>query len=373
MNSYEREREARIKHNQQRMQELGLPQLRAALEKELKSTPVRKARASRLQHEGPVRRSGRSAGAQNYNEEVLAGLKEADSVPRRPLALAKAESSADSASTPSRVVRVQGGRVYDSEWGITCHWCRQKTLDESVTCTKPECGLGKLPVTFCQMCLRNRHGEDVEQARASGVWVCPSCRGSCGEGCIGSCCNCGPCRKKAGLTPTHQMIKQAREAGFTNVHDFLVHRHTGESQKELHARKAHLPWCSSAPAEQAPDADAQQQAPATSTIVADAAVSITLAVSVGSNKSPAPTIDASASKQEAQPAGTKQDVDLTTLLGPAKKGVQVQGMQAAGKSKGSIPEAAVDDAQSADCKPMTRKQRILQSIGLKTPGAAAVA
>lgn len=31
-----------------------------------------------------------------------------------------------------------------------------------------------------------------------------------------------------GLAPTHQLIKQAREAGFTNVHDFLVHQSTGK-------------------------------------------------------------------------------------------------------------------------------------------------
>ena len=28
---------------------------------------------------------------------------------------------------------------------------------------------------------------------------------------------------QAGLGPTHQIIKEARAAGFTNAHDFLVH------------------------------------------------------------------------------------------------------------------------------------------------------
>lgn len=77
-----------------------------------------------------------------------------------------------------------------------------------------------------KMCLRNRHGEDVVRAEASGIWVCPTCRGTCGEGCR-LCCNCGPCRKKAGLAPTHQVIKEARAAGFDNVHDFLVWQSTG--------------------------------------------------------------------------------------------------------------------------------------------------
>ena len=43
----------------------------------------------------------------------------------------------------------QGGRVYDSKYGVTCHWCRQKTLEEHVTCTHPSCGEGRrLAVSF---------------------------------------------------------------------------------------------------------------------------------------------------------------------------------------------------------------------------------
>lgn len=46
-------------------------------------------------------------------------------------------------------VRVQGGRVYDSKFGVTCHWCRQKTLEDHVTCTRPNCGGGRrLPTSF---------------------------------------------------------------------------------------------------------------------------------------------------------------------------------------------------------------------------------
>jgi hypothetical protein len=139
-------------------------------------------------------------------------------------------------------VRVQGGRVYDSRYGVTCHWCRQKTLEAHIECTSQTCGGGsRLRVAFCRMCLRNRHGEDVEQAIASGKWICPVCRGSCGPGCV-SCCNCGPCRKRAGLGPTHQIIKQARLAGFTNVHDYLVARETKESPDEISARKVAHAW-----------------------------------------------------------------------------------------------------------------------------------
>jgi len=57
-----------------------------------------------------------------------------------------------------------------------------------------------------------------------------------------TCCNCGPCRKKAGLAPTHQIIGLARSHGFDNVHDYLVHQNTGESREEIAARKLEFPW-----------------------------------------------------------------------------------------------------------------------------------
>ncbi len=139
-------------------------------------------------------------------------------------------------------VRRQGGRIYDSENGVTCHWCRQKTLEDHVVCTSDNCSGGsKLPVSFCRMCLWNRHGENVYDAIAGGTWVCPRCRGGCGEGCT-SCCNCGPCRKKNGLSPTHQMVKLARTSGFDNVHDYLIHIKTGESASKISKRKLEFEW-----------------------------------------------------------------------------------------------------------------------------------
>lgn len=134
-----------------------------------------------------------------------------------------------------------GGRVYDSELGVTCHWCRQKTVETHVQCVGEACQGARLPLSFCGMCLRNRHGEDIDDAVASGCWECPRCRGSCGEGCV-TCCNCGPCRKKAGLSPTHQIIGLARANGFDNVHDYLVHQATGENAEDIAARKLSFSW-----------------------------------------------------------------------------------------------------------------------------------
>ena len=135
-----------------------------------------------------------------------------------------------------------GARVYDSELGVTCHWCRQKTVETHVFCTAEGGGKGRsAPLAFCGMCLRNRHSEDIDAAVASGIWTCPRCRGSCGDGCV-TCCNCGPCRKAHGLAPTHQVIQLARGAGFDNVHDYLVHGATGLTPDVLLERKKSFNW-----------------------------------------------------------------------------------------------------------------------------------
>ena len=132
--------------------------------------------------------------------------------------------------------------MYDSEKGTTCHWCRQKTVETHVECVGDECQNGtSRPVQFCGMCLRNRHGEDIDLAVASGCWLCPKCRKSCGPGCD-LCCNCGPCRKKAGLSPTHQVIRIARENGFDNVHDYLVWEKVGGTPESIKMRKKKFKW-----------------------------------------------------------------------------------------------------------------------------------
>ena len=78
-------------------------------------------------------------------------------------------------------------------------------------------------------------------AIASGAWVCPPCRGGCGPGC-NLCCNCSLCRKKAGLPATGQVLPSARRAGFSDVHDYLVHLNTGEGPEAIAGRKEGHPW-----------------------------------------------------------------------------------------------------------------------------------
>lgn len=225
--------------------------------------PAKRAKPPKPEIVSPARRSVRPRKEVNYDEnsreQVLkekVTLKERkdlaldpEEVERLRKQYAEAEEIVTDTSKKPRAavdsgkgVRIQGGKVYDSKHGVTCHWCRQKTLEDNVTCTHPGCGKGKrLPTTFCKNCLKNRHGEDCAQANKSNSWVCPGCRVSCGPGCV-SCCNCGPCRKKLGLEPTHQVARLAKEAGFSNVHDYLVHLSTGESAKELASRKLKHAW-----------------------------------------------------------------------------------------------------------------------------------
>ncbi|GLJ25625.1 hypothetical protein SUGI_0490910 [Cryptomeria japonica] len=136
-------------------------------------------------------------------------------------------------------VRRQGGRLYDSVNGKTCHWCRQKTVENHVQCCK-------CPIRFCGPCLKNRNGEDIVLEMQEGnSWVCPKCRNGCGPGC-NQCCNCGPCRKSQGLEKTGIIVHHARGAGFSNAHDYLVFQNTHESPYEIACRKKGRGWCKSA-------------------------------------------------------------------------------------------------------------------------------
>ena len=212
----------------------------------------RRRQAKEVVPEELRRRSTRERNAVNYAEvdsfRSLAGVDDEDLAAARRRGGGQARANVGAAKLValgekdfrSRRYSV-GSRVYDSENGVTCHWCRQKTVETHVTCTAEGCGRGRMPVSFCGMCLRNRHGEDIDDAVASGEWVCPKCRGNCGEGCV-TCCNCGPCRKAAGLSPTHQMISIARSNGFDNVHDYLVHSVTNATPAQLLARKTSFAW-----------------------------------------------------------------------------------------------------------------------------------
>lgn len=267
--AFEVDRERRIAANKRKLEELGICGAVDSLcssQTHASKTTQRKRKLAEPSAE-PSRRSDRAIKRVNYSEDdfpkkafgssarrlLIRKLDDASAVVAN-LRLAHGREAGQDAHACARSVqkrgpqdsgkgvRIQGGRIYDSKFGMTCHWCRQKTLEDKVTCTMPNCGGGRrMPTSFCKMCLWNRHGEDVAAAEDSGCWVCPGCRGSCGRGCL-NCCNCGPCRKKQGLPPTHQIAKEARENGFSNVHDYLVYLVTRESSEVIAARKSMCAW-----------------------------------------------------------------------------------------------------------------------------------
>ncbi|CAL8468960.1 g8501 [Coccomyxa elongata] len=102
-------------------------------------------------------------------------------------------------------IRVQGGRIYDSKTGTTCHQCRQKTVEVKAKC-------GTCTMYFCPRCLLNRYGEEVDKVNQLPKWSCPKCR---------DICNCSNCRKKRGLEATGILANMSKAAGFTSVSDLL--------------------------------------------------------------------------------------------------------------------------------------------------------
>ncbi|XP_071958027.1 cell division cycle-associated protein 7-like [Antedon mediterranea] len=101
-------------------------------------------------------------------------------------------------------------KVYNSEYGTTCHQCRQKTLDMKTICRAESC-FG-VRGQFCGPCLRNRYGEDAKTCLKDPEWFCPPCRGDC---------NCSFCRKKKGRHATGILIHLAKHSGFNSVREYL--------------------------------------------------------------------------------------------------------------------------------------------------------
>lgn len=156
-----------------------------------------------------VRAAARDGGVETSFSPPLAGAALVGYVPD-PLSVLPASPSTCPAA-PKRVrrkdpgVRLQGGRIYDSANGTTCHQCRQKTAEVKAACTR-------CPMHFCPRCLENRYSERVEEVNATGTWECPKCRKEC---------NCSNCRKKQGLQATGILATIAKRAGFGSVSALL--------------------------------------------------------------------------------------------------------------------------------------------------------
>ncbi|XP_068558607.1 cell division cycle-associated 7-like protein isoform X2 [Cebidichthys violaceus] len=102
------------------------------------------------------------------------------------------------------------GKIWDKVHGISCHQCRQKTLDTKTVCRSGFCV--KARGRFCGPCLKNRYGEDICDVLLDPTWSCPICR---------EVCNCSMCRKKEGRCATGILVGLARYNGHDNVHNYL--------------------------------------------------------------------------------------------------------------------------------------------------------
>ncbi|XP_006663533.1 cell division cycle-associated 7-like protein [Oryza brachyantha] len=102
-----------------------------------------------------------------------------------------------------------GKRIYDQVRGQTCHQCRQKTLGHHTRCCKCQIVQGQ----YCGDCLYMRYGENVLEAKNNPNWICPVCRGIC---------NCSICRTKKGWFPTGCAYRKVVSLGYKSVAHYLI-------------------------------------------------------------------------------------------------------------------------------------------------------
>ena len=106
----------------------------------------RKPRVRVIVPESERRRSGRERVAINYAEKYGLDDEEDAAAARQSSLHAPAASGRKKPKlaqlTDGDFARRRfsvGARVYDSELGVTCHWCRQKTVETHVFCTAEAC------------------------------------------------------------------------------------------------------------------------------------------------------------------------------------------------------------------------------------------
>nr|ACL54473.1 unknown [Zea mays] len=259
---YERERDARIRENMERMQKLGILDL-----------------AHTLSHCAAA--SGLGTGSGRWRRKPVepgsaggARVKPASPAPsRRPLRLKDVEPVTYREIEPKKEKRSEGGktvlmevgakeeiyteehdkllgtcntpwtlfvdgygkdgkRIYDQVRGQTCHQCRQKTLGHHTSCCKCQIVQGQ----FCGDCLYMRYGENVLEVKKNPNWICPVCRGIC---------NCSLCRTKKGWFPTGSAYRKAIGLGYKSVAHFLIATHRASSVNSSSVDNNKLPFAKS--------------------------------------------------------------------------------------------------------------------------------
>jgi len=176
LSEYELERKKRIEQNEAFKRTLGLTSVSFQVASKPQVLSKKRVVASE-----PSRKSLRLKRAQDPTIEIYTELED----------------------TPvnKEVVARRGARLYDPVNGVTCHQCRQKTLDPKSICAN-EMTVGSIyRHKYCGSCLRNRYNENIEEVNQNKNWLCPFCRGDC---------NCSICKKKQKCKPHTKTTRKAR-------------------------------------------------------------------------------------------------------------------------------------------------------------------
>ncbi|VAH73867.1 unnamed protein product [Triticum turgidum subsp. durum] len=238
---YEREREARIKENMERMQKLGLVDLATRFNQsatpagtgtgrgrwrrrpETPGSPDAAAPRIRTASPVPARRSLRLKSVEPVRYVEICEKKEKGLDGGRPFSIEEGckeevyteehEKLLGTCGTPWTLFvdgcGKDGKRIYDQVRGQTCHQCRQKTLGHHTRCCNCQIVQGQ----FCGDCLYMRYGENVLEAKSNPNWTCPVCRGIC---------NCSICRTKRGWFPTGNAYRKVVRLGYKSVAHYLI-------------------------------------------------------------------------------------------------------------------------------------------------------
>ncbi|GMN69537.1 hypothetical protein TIFTF001_038586 [Ficus carica] len=272
---YESVRKARILENQNRLKTLGLQKTVSELRSIVSSSNspkthvrsnIKKAyeigslrRSNRLKQISPekitpkrtsLRLSSRFREDGKSGEPISAKKRVVEeSSPRpanMPLVVIKRSEVAHLSPEASAVRCSSRGRggVYDSVFGICCHFCRQKKLCGEEECKRcsdldvDEPCIGKTDCSvchsssgvFCRACLKVRYGEEMEEVIRNKEWMCPHCMEEKGKNPYWIC-NSSICLKKRKMAPTGIAIYRAQELGHKSVAHLLMDQLQGGVMK----------------------------------------------------------------------------------------------------------------------------------------------
>lgn len=218
-------------------------QITPNLRRSTRSKPIPTASTPNINH---LRRSNRLRGKVSDYAESEEGdnssWEEGECEDKRPanFPLVKISGSSHQLSPEDSARRCGGsrqgrGKVYNPVFGISCHFCRQKTLCSEEDCKR--CGnldvnqpcIGKTDCSvchssygvLCRACLKVRYGEELEEVKENKKWMCPHCIEEKGINPYWIC-NSSFCLKNRKMAPTGIAIYRARELGYKSVAHLLM-------------------------------------------------------------------------------------------------------------------------------------------------------